>query len=74
MGKMHEDDLAGLTAAHETILGAILDQQLSDLKAGYEPGTRVAPAALSTVKRNRLKRAFQRIKLLSAMQSTVMQV
>jgi len=74
MGKLHQDDLASLTAAHETILGAILDQQLSDLKAGYEPGTRVAPAALPTARRNRLKRAFQRIKLLSAMQSTVMSV
>jgi signal-transduction protein with cAMP-binding, CBS, and nucleotidyltransferase domain len=70
-GKLHPDDLASLTAAHEVILGAILDQQLSDLKAGYEPGTRVAPAALPTDQRNRLIRAFQRIKLISAMQSTV---
>ena len=74
MGKMHEDDLAGLIAAHETMLGVILDQQLSDLKAGHEPGTKIAPAALPTAQRNRLKRAFQRIKLLSAMQSTVMSV
>jgi signal-transduction protein with cAMP-binding, CBS, and nucleotidyltransferase domain len=73
-GKLHPDDLASLLAAHETILAAILDQQLSDIKAGYTPGTKIAPAALPTAQRHRLKRAFQRIKLLSAMQSTVMSV
>src|SRR5579859_2164433 len=74
MGKLHPDDLASLLAAHEAILAALLDQQLSDIKAGYTPGTKIAPAALPATERNRLKRAFQRIKLLSAMQSTVMSV
>ena len=74
MGKLHPDDLASLIMAHETILGALLDQQLRDLKAGYSPGTKIAPTAMPTAQRHRLKRAFQRIKLLSAMQSTVMSV
>ena len=73
-GKLHAEDLAGLLAAFETILGALLDQQLSDIKAGHQPGTRIAPAALSRMQRNRLKKAFQRIRLLSAMQGTVMSV
>ena len=73
-GKLHKEDLAGLLAAFETILGVLLDQQLSDLAAGHQPGTRIAPAALSRLERNRLKKAFQRIKLLSAMQGTVMSV
>lgn len=73
-GKLHQDDLASLIEAHETILGVLLDQQLSDLNTGYQPGTRIAPAALPRPRRERLKKAFQRIKLLSAMQSTVMQV
>jgi signal-transduction protein with cAMP-binding, CBS, and nucleotidyltransferase domain len=74
IGRMHRDDLASLIEAHETILGAILDQQLSDIKGHYPPGTGVAPAALPRPRRERLKKAFQRIKLLSAMQSTVMSV
>jgi signal-transduction protein with cAMP-binding, CBS, and nucleotidyltransferase domain len=73
-GKLHEDDLASLIEAHETLLGVLLDQQLSDLKTGHQPGTRIAPAALPRARHERLKKAFQRIKLLSAMQSTVMQV
>ena len=73
-GKLHKEDLAGLLAAFQTILGALLDQQLSDLASGHQPSTRIAPAALSRMQRNRLKKAFQRIKLLSAMQGTVMSV
>lgn len=74
MGKLHAEDLASLLAAFETLLGALLDQQLSDLAAGHQPGTKIAPAALSRTQRNQVKKAFQRIKLLSAMQGTVMSV
>ncbi len=74
MGKLHAEDLSGLIAAFETILGTLLDQQLSDLAAGYQPGTTIAPAALSRIQRNRLRKAFQRVRLLSAMQGTVMSV
>lgn len=73
-GKLHKEDLAGLLAAFETLLGALLDQQLSDIAAGHQPGTKIAPAALSRLDRNRLKKAFQRIRLLSAMQGTKMSV
>jgi len=73
-GKLHEEDLAGLRAAHEAILSIILDQQLRDIAAGHEPSTRIAPAALPRAERNRLRRAFQRIRLLSEAQGTVMRV
>ncbi len=72
--KLHAEDLASLLDAHEAILGILLDQQMSDIRAGYPPGTTVAPAALPRRQRARLKRAFERIKLLGALQGTVMQV
>lgn len=74
MGKLHAEDLAGLLAAFETLLGTVLDQQLSDLSAGHQPSTKIAPAALNRIQRNRVKKAFQRIKLMSAMQGSVMPV
>ena len=72
--KLHPDDLASLLQAHETILSALLEQQIGDIKAGGTPGTTVVPAALPRPQRARLRRAFERIKLLGAVQGTVMQV
>jgi signal-transduction protein with cAMP-binding, CBS, and nucleotidyltransferase domain len=73
-GKLHDSDRAGLIAALETILTTILDQQLADIAAGLEPGTQIAPARLSPSDQQRLKQAFQRIRLLRSMAGSVMAV
>jgi signal-transduction protein with cAMP-binding, CBS, and nucleotidyltransferase domain len=71
-GVMHADDMAGLAAAFEDILSAILAQQLADIAAGLPPGNKVAPEALPRAERDRLRSAFQRIKLLRAAAGTIM--
>lgn len=74
IGKLHPDDLATLLQAQETILRALLEQQIRDIGAGHAPGTAIAPAALSRPQRQQLKQAFERIRLLGAAQGALMQV
>jgi signal-transduction protein with cAMP-binding, CBS, and nucleotidyltransferase domain len=63
-GKLHEEDLASLLAAHEEVLGAVLTQQLADLADGRPATTRIVPASLPRTGQRRLLRALQRVKLL----------
>lgn len=53
-----ESDLESLAAAHETIMAALLRQQLADIAAGRRPSNRVDPAILSRDGQARLKAAL----------------
>jgi CBS domain-containing protein len=72
--KFHSDDRDSLLLAHETLLAAILDQQLADIAAGQPPSSRIEPSSLPRAAQSRLRRAFERIKLLKAMAGTLMPV
>ncbi len=61
------DDLERLLAAHDTLLGAILRQQIADIAAGIEPSTRVDVQALKRPARARIKTALGDLKLLGEM-------
>lgn len=67
MGSMHRDDLASLLDAHETILRAMLDQQLTDLDAGITPSARIEPRKFPRRAQRRLKNAFKRIRVLKTL-------
>ncbi len=73
-GRLHSEDLAGLLAAHEEILGAVLDQQLADIEQGGRATTRILPMTLPRVRQRRLLRALQRIKLLRELSGSFMSV
>lgn len=64
-GLIGEDDLGGLLEAQELFMTLILEQQLRDLRAGRDPGTRVEPARLSPGRRRRLKEALRRAALIA---------
>jgi signal-transduction protein with cAMP-binding, CBS, and nucleotidyltransferase domain len=63
-GLLHQDDLASLLEAHETILRIMLDQQLRDIAAGQTPSARIEPRNLPHAGQKRLKAAFKRIRTL----------
>lgn len=65
-GLLHRDDLASLLDCHETLLRAMLEQQLADLAAGLPPSARIEPRALPRAGQRRLKAAFKRIRALKA--------
>lgn len=58
-GLASERWLATVTAAHQTLLGAILRQQLADVAAGIPPGPRVEIGRLARQERAELRRAVQ---------------
>jgi CBS domain-containing protein len=58
-GLASERWLERVTAAHQTLLGAILRQQLADIAAGIPPGPRVAVARLTRHERAELRQAVQ---------------
>lgn len=66
-GQMHPDDFASLVEAHETILRAMLEQQLVDLDAGQEASARIEPRRLPRSRQQQLKSAFKRIRVLKTM-------
>ncbi len=51
-------DIEALSGAHETIMAAILRQQLADIAAGKRPTNRVDPSILSRAEQARLKAAL----------------
>jgi signal-transduction protein with cAMP-binding, CBS, and nucleotidyltransferase domain len=71
-GLLHPDDRAGLLEAHETILRAILVQQLADIAGGREPSSRIEPRKLPRSEQRRLKDAFKRIRTLRTLIGSVM--
>jgi CBS domain-containing protein len=71
-GRMHQDDLAGLLDAHQIILRAILDQQLTDMAAGHPPSAEIEPRRLSKATQRQLKTAFQRIRILKSLITSLM--
>lgn len=66
------EDLARLIEAHELLLALVLRQQIADLAAGREPGSRVDAEALSKRNRTRLKAALRQIELLPEMVQDVL--
>jgi signal-transduction protein with cAMP-binding, CBS, and nucleotidyltransferase domain len=71
-GLIGESDIAGLTAAHALLLETILQQQIADLAAGRDPGSRVDPAGLSDMRRSQLKAALKHVALLPDMVQDVL--
>ncbi len=63
-GLLHHDDLLSLLDAYETILRAMLEQQLRDIAAGRKPSARIEPRSLSRAGQKKLKTAFKRIRTL----------
>jgi signal-transduction protein with cAMP-binding, CBS, and nucleotidyltransferase domain len=66
------EDLARLTEAHELLLSLVLRQQIADIAAGRDPGSRVDAAALPKHDRARLKTALRQIELLPEMVQDVL--
>ncbi len=66
-GLMHQDDLASVLNAHETILRIMLDQQLADIAAGHEPTARIEPRKFPRPTQRQLKTAFKRIRQLKSL-------
>ncbi len=66
-GRMHPEDMRSLDEAHETILRALLEQQLADIAAGTAPTARIEPRRFDRGMQARLKTAFRRIRVLRAM-------
>ena len=60
-GLASESQIEGLVAAHGTILGAILRQQIADAGVGVRLGTRVATADLGKRGRAALREALRRV-------------
>ncbi len=66
-GLMHQEDLASLLDAHETILRIMFDQQLADIAAGLAPSATIEPRRLGRAGQQRLKAAFDRIRTLKTL-------
>ena len=66
-GTIHPEDLTGLLEAHETILGIMLDQQLTDIADGRKPSANVEPRKFPVYRQRLLKSAFHRIRTLKAL-------
>lgn len=64
-GLIAEEDLAGLLEAQELFMTLVLEQQLRDLRAGGEAGTRIELALLTPVRRRRLTEALRRAALIA---------
>jgi CBS domain-containing protein len=71
-GLIGESDITGLTTAHALLLETILRQQIADLNAGREPGSRIDPASLTRLQRDRLKAALKHVALLPDMVQDVL--
>jgi signal-transduction protein with cAMP-binding, CBS, and nucleotidyltransferase domain len=69
---MHPDDLASLLDAHETILRALLVQQLADLGQGQQPSSQIEPGKLPGSAQRQLKTALRRIQTLKTLIGSVM--
>lgn len=71
-GLIGESDITGLTAAHALLLETILQEQIADLASGRNPGSRVDPAGLSSMRRSQLKAALKHVALLPEMVQDVL--
>ncbi|WP_374304213.1 DUF294 nucleotidyltransferase-like domain-containing protein [Ferrovibrio sp.] len=67
VGLIGQEDLNGLIDAQALLLRLILEQQIADLAAGRDPGTRIDPDALNRRDRDRLKAALKHLDLLPDM-------
>lgn len=71
-GLLGEEDLGRLLEAQELILELVLRQQIADLAAGRDPGSRVDPDGLSRRNREGLKAALKHLDLLPDMVQAVL--
>ena len=67
LGLIGPEDLNGLIDAQALLLRLILEQQIADLAAGREPGSKIDPDALNRRDRDRLKAALKHLDLLPDM-------
>lgn len=63
-GRLKETDVQTLAEAQETLMRAVLDQQIDDLDKSIEPSVRVDPGRWTEARANRVKQALRRIEEL----------
>ncbi len=64
---INEDSIDRLVDAHRTLLGAILNQQLLDIRAGIPPSNLVDPKMLSSTERDQLKWALHQVEAVTGL-------
>ena len=67
LGHLNTGDLNALTIAHQTILGAMLRQQIADIAAGLEPGNKVDVRRLDRPTRSVLASMVKRLQFAPQM-------
>lgn len=66
-GTLAQEDMDNLREAHQIVTRVILEQQITDIEAGREPGPRVDPKRLPRSMQGKLKQALRTLEGLAMM-------